>query len=155
MLHYYLLLMLLILLRAHYPFFKEVHRDVSWSVMYPMFTRNTVSPRLRPSNFSLLLEHYWCAPLFLLRLGAMQYLHAALLFIYDPPSLNIFVLQLVTVYQDCNPWAQTRLKRISNPWARLDVISRCQIALPLRTMMGHLRWISLGWIWTSTYNSHM
>ena len=135
-LHYYLLLMLLILLRAHYPFFKEVYRDVSWSVIYPMLTRNTVSPRLRPSNFSLSLEHYWCAPLFLLRLGAMQYLHAALLFIYDPPSLNFVVLQLVTVYQDWHEIAILELGRIETDLQSLSS-ARCLFWVLNRTATTH------------------
>ena len=133
MLHYYLLLMLLILLRAHYPFFKEVYKDVIWSVLYPMFTCNKVSPRLRLRNFSLSLEHYWCAPIFLLHLGAMQYLHATLLFIYDPPSLNIFVLQLVTLYQDWHEIAILKLDRIETDLQSLSS-ARCYFYVSNRTV---------------------
>ena len=105
--------------------------NVSWSVLYPMFTRNTVSPRLRPSNFSLSLEHYWYAPIFLLRLGAMQYLHAALLFIYDPPSLNFVVLQLVTVYQDWHEIAILELGKIETDLQSLSS-ARCYFYVPNR-----------------------
>ena len=161
MLHYYQLLMLFILIRAHYSFFKDVYRAISWSVLYPMFTRNTVSPRLRPSNFSLSLEHYWWKTN--LSIASWGYAIFTCSFtIHLRPTIIEFCCTTARdcvpgLTRNCNPWARVQiwLKRISNLWAWPNIISRCQIAIPLRTIMGHLRWISFSWIWTSTYNPHM